>query len=84
MPTKGYLDNDSLPLIGYVEELQRKFGLLTSVSTITRWFKTMGPFKGNLRVTGSFPPGRDSPVTADAVIFRVRKNVVTERYIATG
>ena len=60
-----YLKNPTLPLIGYVDELESKFSLFTSVSTITRWFATMGPFKGNLRVTGSFPPGRDSPVTAD-------------------
>ena len=60
-----YLDNEALPLIGYVEEIERKCSLNTSVSSITRWFKTMGPFKGNLCVTGSFPPGRDSPVTVD-------------------
>lgn len=58
-----YLDNEAL--IGYLKELERKIGIHTSVSTIIRWFKSIDPFKSNVCVVGTFPQGRDIPVTTD-------------------
>ena len=55
-----YLRNPSLPLVGYLEELERAFGLIVAKSTIQRWFMTIGPFKGTMRVTSTFPNSRDS------------------------
>ena len=55
-----YSDNPSLPLEGYAEELERKFGLVVHQTTIQRWFMTIGPFKGTMRVTSVFPDGRNS------------------------
>ena len=55
-----YLRNPSLPLDGYLEELERAFGLIISKNTIQRWFMTIGPFKGTMRVTSTFPNSRDS------------------------
>ena len=55
-----YLDNPSMPLYGYVEELEIRFSLVVSIMTIHNWFMSIGPFKGTLRITSSFPSGRDS------------------------
>ena len=58
-----YCDNPSLPVDGYVEELFVRFGLATSPTTIQRWFKTVGPFSGNMRATSRYPSARDSWAT---------------------
>ena len=55
-----YLQNSSQPLNGYTQELQETFGLVISVRLTSRWFSTVGPFKGSLRVTLAFPSGRNS------------------------
>ena len=55
-----YLDNPSLPLEGYAEELERTFGLVIHHTKVQRWFMTIGPFKGTMRVTSVFPDGRNS------------------------
>ena len=54
---KLYLDNPSLRLIGYVDDLENKFRLQVSCSTIQRWFMTTGPFKGTI---STFSNSRDS------------------------
>ena len=55
-----YLSNPALPNYGYCEEMQKKFGICLSNSFITRWFKHVGPFKGNYRKTSRFPPAKYS------------------------
>ena len=51
-----YLDNPSRPNDGYCEELEQEYGITVSPSFMSRWFKTIGPFKGNYRKTSCFPP----------------------------
>lgn len=58
-----YLDNPALPLHGYIQEIFNKFGLIISADMIHRWFMTIGPFKGTMRLTSKFPSGRDSWAT---------------------
>ena len=55
-----YLSNPALPNYGYCEEMEKKFGLNLSPSFVTRWFKTIGPFKGTFRKTSKFPPAKYS------------------------
>ena len=55
-----YLSNPSLPNYGYCEEMKEKYGISISTSFISRWFKTIGPFKGNYRKTSRFPPAKYS------------------------
>ena len=49
-----YLDNPSMPLYGYVEELEIKFSLVVSIGTMHNWFMSIGPFKCTLRITSRF------------------------------
>ena len=49
----------SQPLNGYAQELQETFRLVISKQLISRWFSTIGPFKGTMRVTSSFTWGRN-------------------------
>jgi hypothetical protein len=37
--------------------------MTVSKSTIERWFMTIGPFKGSMRVTSRYPSGRNSWAT---------------------
>ena len=46
-----YKKNPSMSLYGYSEELFKEFGILVSDTFIKRWFDTVGPQKGSLRVT---------------------------------
>ena len=55
-----YLSNPALPNYGYCEEVERKFGISLSPTFITRWFRSIGPFKGNFRKTSKFPPAKYS------------------------
>ena len=55
-----YLDNPSRPNEGYCEELEREYGIRVSISFVTLWFKSIGPFKGNYRKTSRFPPAKFS------------------------
>ena len=48
-----YKNNPSMPLSGYCEEFFIRFGIKLSDVFIKRWFDTIGPFKGSLRVTSS-------------------------------
>jgi transposase len=58
-----YRNNASFPVDGYVEEFLIRFRMIVSKSTIERWFLTIGPFKGSMRVTSRYPSGRDSWAT---------------------
>ena len=58
-----YVKNAVLPLHGYIEEIHNKFGILLHYSLIERWFMTIGPFKGVMRLTSRFPSGRETWVT---------------------
>ena len=40
----------------YVRSFYKEFRIEISVSFVTNWFKTIGPFQGNLRLTSRFPP----------------------------
>ena len=53
-----YKNNPSMPLYGYCEELFKAFGILVSDAFIKRWFDTIGPHKGSLRVTSHHNIGR--------------------------
>ena len=55
-----YRSNPALPVDGYVEEFFQRFGLRVSNTTIQRWFLTIGPFKGTMRITSRYPSARDS------------------------
>ena len=56
-----FLENPSRPRLGYVKKLKKKHRIAVDESFITNWFKTIGPFKGSMRVTSSFPLNKDSP-----------------------
>ena len=64
-----YKRNPSMPTYGYCEEFKEKYGHSLSESFITRWFETMGPYKGSLQVTSSHPTGRYS----DSTIMRLQQ-----------
>ena len=57
---KFYLNYPTLPVHGYIEELFSKFRLIVSQSVIQRWFMSIGPFKGTMRLTSKFPSSQDS------------------------
>ncbi len=50
-----FLENPSRPREGYVEELEKEFGITVSKSFITKWFKHIGKYKGTMRQTSKFP-----------------------------
>ena len=56
-----YSRKPSRPRDVYVSKLQEKFNISVSQQFISDWFKTIGPFKGNLRETSLFPPDKESP-----------------------
>jgi hypothetical protein len=53
-----YRRNPSRQLLGYydVKKMKTKFGITISERLISRWLKTIGPFKGTLRLTSRFSP----------------------------
>ena len=55
-----YLQNLSRPLTGYAQDLQDTLGFIIINKIISRWFSTIGPFKGTMCVTSSFPSGRNN------------------------
>ena len=55
-----YLKKPSRPLTGHAEELERMSGLVLSTMKIYCWFQTLGPFRGAMRQTSSFPYRRNS------------------------
>ena len=55
-----YKMNPSMPLYGYSEELWKEFGIQVSDAFIKKWFDTVGPKKGSLRVTSHHNIGRYS------------------------
>ena len=55
-----YLSNPALPDYGYCEEMEKKFDITLSNTFISRWFKSIGPFKGTYRKTSRFPPAKYS------------------------
>ena len=66
-----YCRNPKLPADGYIFFMFRKFGCVLSRPTITRWFKTIGPFKGTMRLTSKFPPLK----------YTARNNQLLEDYL---
>jgi len=55
-----YLKNRRLPAEAYIFEFHAAFGIKLSSSFMSRWFHTIGPFKGTMRVTSKFPPAKYS------------------------
>ena len=55
-----YLDNPSPPPSGYAQEIERVYGLMVSIITISRWFLISGTFKGTMNVIYLFPSGPNS------------------------
>ena len=55
-----YKSNPIIPLYGYCEELFNRFGIQVSEAFVKRWFDTIGPHKGSLRVTSHHNIGRYS------------------------
>ena len=66
-----YVRNPRLPCDGYIYYVFRDFGILLSRSTVSRWFKTIGPFKGTMRSTSKFPPAK----------YSLRNNQLLEDYL---
>ena len=58
-----YVKNPSLPIDGYIAEIYHRFSHIVSHSFMTRTFKTIGSFKGTMRLTSRFPSGRNSAAT---------------------
>jgi hypothetical protein len=59
-----YQKKPSRPRLGYIRKFQKKFNIVLNETFITRWFHTIGPFKGTMRLTSVFPPNKDSPRVA--------------------
>ena len=55
-----YLSNPFLPNYWYCEEVKKKYDISIFSSFITRWFNTIGPFKGTYRKTSRFPTSKYS------------------------
>ena len=56
-----YLRHPERSRASYVQSFYNKFGIDISdisLSFVTNWFKTIGPFQGNLRLTSRFPPAK--------------------------
>ena len=49
------------------QKLKKKYNIFVSEGFITNWFQTIGPCKGSLRLTSTFPPNKDSPRVFDLV-----------------
>jgi hypothetical protein len=56
---KIYSRKPERPRDNYVLKLNKKFGIDVSPMFITKWFQSIGPFKGNLRETSLFPPAKE-------------------------
>ena len=56
-----YLNNPSLPVVGYIQRLSERFGLVAIYFTIQTWFMMIGSFKGSMRVINRYPGSRNSP-----------------------
>ena len=56
-----YCNNPKLPCDGYIYHIFKEFSILVSRLIITRWFQKIGPFKGTMRATSVFPPGKYTP-----------------------
>ena len=57
---KLYRRNPARPISSYVSKLKKKYDIKVSDSFISRWFKTIGTFKGTMRATSKFPPAKDT------------------------
>ena len=55
-----FLQDPRRPRESYIQELQLSFGLFVSAAFITRWFYTIGNFKGTMRLTSLFPHAKQS------------------------
>ena len=71
-----YCNNSSLPVDGYVEEFFERFEMRISKTTVERWFLTIGPFKGTMRVTSRYPSARNSWTTIN--ILREYLNFIVQ------
>lgn len=55
-----YLEKPSRPRLGYIKKFKKKFNIVLNETFITRWFHTIGPFKGTMHLTSVFPHNKDS------------------------
>ena len=69
-----YQRNPSRQLLGYVKKIKKKFEITISEGFMSRWLKTIGPFKGTLRLTSKFPPAKDSWESAE---LHLKKRIFT-------
>ena len=58
-----YLRHPERSRASYVRKFHTEFNIELSEIFITRWFKNIGPFKGNLRLTSRFSPNKYSRET---------------------
>ena len=49
-----YLQNPSLPLGVYVDELRWRYGLIVNCELVSQWFKKASRFAGSLRQTSTY------------------------------
>ena len=64
---KLYLRNLTYLWIGYAKKLKKKYNIFISESFITKWFYVIGPCKGSMRLTSTFPSNKDSTHVFDLV-----------------
>ena len=62
-----YTKRPSRPIDGYVLKLQKHFGITVSNSLVSRWFHSIGPFKGTMRLTSKFPPAKNTWMSEELV-----------------
>ena len=55
-----YLRHPERSRASYVRMFYTQFNIKLSEMFVTRWFKSIGPFKGNMRLTSKFPPNKYS------------------------
>ena len=62
-----YVKRPSRPIDGYVIKLKKRFGIIVSNSLMSKWFHSIGPFKGTMRLTSRFPPAKNTWMSTELV-----------------
>jgi len=60
-----YLKHPECSKLSYTRMFREEFNMTISETFISLWFKRIGPFKGNMRLTSKFPPAKDSWETSE-------------------
>ena len=60
-----YMKHPERAKLSYTRNFYEQFRIRISETFISQWFKSIGPFKGNMRLTSKFPPAKDSWETSE-------------------